>query len=140
MDNALKGFLLAAGVIITCLIIGIGFLVAREASATASSSSALLSDFQNELSESNITRYDGLEVAGSDVVNFIKKQLEGQSKEVKNFYIKVVQVGKSRSYDQKSDLAGLRKYGHVDYIVPSSRFTGKVERDLNGVIVGITFE
>ena len=36
MDNALKGLVLAAGVVLTCMILGLGFYIAREAKATAS--------------------------------------------------------------------------------------------------------
>ena len=35
MENSLKGLLLAAGTIITCIIISLGFYIAREAKDTA---------------------------------------------------------------------------------------------------------
>ena len=36
MENSLKGLMLAAGIIITCIIISLGFYIAREARDTAS--------------------------------------------------------------------------------------------------------
>ena len=72
MDNALKGLLLSVGVILTCLVVGIGFYIAREAKATAMVSANALSEFRKELSENPITKFDDISVKGSDVINFTK--------------------------------------------------------------------
>ena len=43
MDNGLKGLLLAAGTIITCIIVSLGFYIAREARDTAASGAGTIS-------------------------------------------------------------------------------------------------
>ncbi len=43
MENSLKGLLLAAGTIITCVIIGLGFYIAREARDTAANGAGQIS-------------------------------------------------------------------------------------------------
>lgn len=141
MEQALKGFMLAAGIAVTCLVIGVGFLVAREAGSAAAASSTLLSEFKSELSESGLTRYDGLEINGSDVINFIKKQFNNSYSDTQELqYIKVVKYGKTNTFYSGSDLKGLRTYGHANYIAPTLRLTGKIVRDLNDVIIGVIFE
>ena len=49
MENSLKGLMLAAGIIITCIIISLGFYIAREASDTASSGTGQINELQQNL-------------------------------------------------------------------------------------------
>ena len=48
MENSLKGLLLAGGTVITCIIIGLGFYIAREARDTASAGSGQINRLNAE--------------------------------------------------------------------------------------------
>lgn len=140
MDNALKGLIIAAGVAITCFIISIGFYFARESKTISAESANNLNDFSNELSESDITMYDGLEITGSDVVNFIKKELgEYGDSDTAPFYVFVKTVIAENTYQNNINFANMQNFTHSMYIKPISKFIGEVVRDGNNVIIGIRF-
>lgn len=140
MESALKGLMLAAGVILTCVVIGIGFFVAREAKATAVTSTQRLSEFKKELSESDFTKFDDVTVAGSDVVNFTKRTL-GMYKEDEEapVYVRIETATHSQNYNNVKYIKTLRDVTNVRYVSPLNTFEGEVIRDENEVIVGIVF-
>ena len=59
MENSLKGLMLAAGIIITCIIISLGFYIAREARDTASEGTGQINQLQAEFTDASKTMYDG---------------------------------------------------------------------------------
>ena len=73
MENSLKGLMMAAGIIITCIIISLGFYIAREASDTASSGTGQINELQAEFADTSKMMYDNTEVSGSEVINVIRK-------------------------------------------------------------------
>ncbi len=75
LTTALKLIVFAVSVLITCTVVLIGFKATEEAKRISASAINQLSDINNNIVESNITMYDGNEVYGSDVVNFIKKTI-----------------------------------------------------------------
>ena len=75
MENSLKGLLLAAGTIITCVVISLSFFIAREAKNTANNGANQINQLNAEFMESDKTIYDGARVSGSEVINVIKKFL-----------------------------------------------------------------
>lgn len=140
MDNSLKGFLLAAGAIITCMVLSLGFYFARESRAVSSTSANKLNNFSSELSESDLTMYDGTEVTGSDVVNFIKKQLgEYTATEIAPVYTYVKTVKSENTYNNGVAVAEIKNFTNTKYINPLGKFTGQIVRDANKVIIGIKF-
>ena len=68
MENSLKGLMLAAGIIITCIIISLGFYIAREARDTASEGTGQINQLQAEFTDASKTMYDGTEVSGNSVM------------------------------------------------------------------------
>ncbi len=146
MENSLKGLMLAAGIIITCVIISLGFYIAREASDTASAGTGQLTELQAQFADTSKTIYDNATVSGSEVLNAIRKFAD------ETIGIKVVTKKKSTYYIYNfSDTDGsLKKQSSVEYktaqdaskdnyINPTGKFTGQVVRDVNGVITGIIF-
>ena len=146
MENSLKGLMLAAGIIITCIIISLGFYIAREASDTASSGTGQINELQAEFADTSKTMYENTEVSGSEVINVIRK-FSDEMIGVK------VQTKKNTSYYiyQFSDTDGsLKNVSSLDYktaqnavsdnyINPTGRFLGSVVRDANGTITGLSF-
>ena len=55
MENSLKGLMLAAGIIITCIIISLGFYIAREARDTASEGTGQINQLQAEFTDASKT-------------------------------------------------------------------------------------
>lgn len=73
MDNSLKALILAAGVVITCVVVGLGFFVSREAKNFASDGISQMNGIMSEYSNVNAQIYDGLRVSGQEVINVIEK-------------------------------------------------------------------
>ncbi len=147
MENSLKGLMLAAGIIITCVVISLGFIIAREAKDTASGGVDQINMLNAEFAESDKTLYDGATVSGSEVLNVIKKYQGAnigilvKTNKIEACYgvtfneatgAQTGQTGKSYAdaLDPTSD----------QYINPYGNFKGKVVRDANNVIVGLVFE
>lgn len=146
MENSLKGLMLAAGIIITCIIISLGFYIAREARDTASSGTGQINQLQAEFSDTSKTMYDGTEVSGSEVVNVIRKFSDD------TMGIKVVTSKSSVYYGyvfsesdgalgdkSASSYKNAQDVTRQSYINPTGRFAGSVVRDTNGVITGLVF-
>ncbi|MBQ5917845.1 MAG: hypothetical protein IIW92_04720 [Lachnospiraceae bacterium] len=147
MDNSLKGLILAAGTIITCVVISLGFFIAREAKDTASNGANQINKLNSEFVESDKVIYDGATVSGSEVINVIKK--------FKNEKLGIlVKTNKSKTYygysfdENDGDIIGQVNSKNVDptdsdsvnYVNPYVNFVGRIIRDKNEVITGIVFE
>lgn len=140
MENSLKGLILAAGISITCLVISLGFYTAREARVISSITTEKLSVLGRELQESDYTVYDGKQVLGSDVTNFIKKYLGPYSStEVSPIYVYVKTALSEKAYVNGSEIGQIRDFTHSQYINPLGKFRGAIIRDENDVIRGISF-
>ncbi len=146
MENSLKGLSLAAGIIITCIVISLGFYIAREASDTASLGAGQISKLNAEFSDASLTIYDGTEISGSEVVNVIRKSEEDtvgilvMTAKTTTYYIHEFdpvsgEILKTASTSYKS----ARDASSENYINPTGRFEGTVVRDINGTITGLVF-
>lgn len=151
MDNGLKGLLLAAGTIITCIVVSLGFYIAREAKDTAVSGAGSISKLNSEFNDNDKTMYDGLSVSGSEVLNVITKFA---SEEI-CIRVETIASGKAGKYahygyglKSGNELGGTsgcnkledaKKNGKVNYINPNASFEGSVQRNANDVITCITF-
>ncbi len=146
MDNSLKGLILAAGVIITCLVVGIGFYISREASAAATNGTGQISRMNKEVAESDKVMYDGLDVTGSEVINAINKyksediSVKVQTKKSIVYYNRLLsdddkELGNNSSASVKNTQQITSDY----YINQKAQFTGEILRDVNDTIIGISF-
>jgi hypothetical protein len=132
--------MLAAGVILTCMVIGVGFYIAREAQSTAQASSNQLSEYKKDIEESGYIKYDGMSVSGSDVVNFAKKNLSSyDSDNVAPVYVSIKTSLHDETYETNNYLKSLRDFTNQRYVNPVNMFEGTVIRDENEVIVGVIF-
>ncbi len=147
MENSLKGLILAAGTIITCVVISLGFYISKEAQATASAGTSRIGKINSEFSESDKSMYDGSKVSGNEVINAIKK-VSGQE-------VCICVVTKTNStyygysFDENSgELKNQNKNTYniaqsatsASYINPYAIFKGTVIRNENGAITGIKFQ
>ena len=146
MENSLKGLMLAAGIIITCIIISLGFYIAREASDTASSGTGQINELQAEFADTSKTMYENTEVSGSEVINVIRKfsdEMIGvrvQTKKNTSYYIyQFSDADGSLKNASSLDYKSAQNAASVNYINPTGRFLGAVVRDANGTITGLSF-
>ncbi len=146
MDNSLKGLILAAGTIITCIVVGLGFFIAREARDTAASGAGQISKLNAEFNESDKVMYDGLSVSGSEVINVINK-FKNQDLSIKvttgkgTFYYNHTLNGDGNSLGSGSgtSVKEAQKTTSSNYINPNAQFMGAVVRDANNAIIGLAF-
>ena len=136
MNNGLKALLLAASTIITCIIVGLGFSLAKEAKQIGNYVTEELHEYRNTIEEWDFMKYDGVTVYGADVVNLMKKELYDDKGEIR---ITVNEGGSSRSYETKAEAETASDYENPAYIVPVSEYVGCVKRDANEVIVELVF-
>lgn len=78
MSNGLKGLTLAAGVIITCIVISIGFFVTREAKDIAAQGIGQMGEYTTEMANGGIEFYNGLTLSGNEVIRTAKR-LKGKT-------------------------------------------------------------
>lgn len=146
MENSLKGLMLAAGIIITCIIISLGFYIAREASDTASSGTGQINELQAEFADTSKTMYENTEVSGSEVINVIRKfsdemiGIKVQTKKNTSYYIyQFSDADGSLKNASSLDYKTAQNAVSANYINPTGRFLGSVVRDANGTITGLSF-
>lgn len=136
MNNGLKALLIAASTIITCIIVGLGFHMARQAKQIGNYVVEDLHQYSRTIEERDYTKYDGVTVYGSDVTNLIKKENGGSAQGVRI----TVQAGKQTvSYATKENSENARNPESPVYIAPTVRYLGIVLRNENDVITELKF-
>ncbi|HHT97958.1 MAG TPA: hypothetical protein GXZ90_08715 [Clostridiales bacterium] len=147
MDNSLKGLLLAAGVIITCIVVSLGFYISREANAAATSGVGQISRMNKEISESDKSMYDGLVVTGAEVINAIKKNRKEdvavvvETKKAGRVSYNRVLSGDDSSIggESSASVVEAQNITNNNYINQNAQFVGTVIRDVNDTIIAIKF-
>lgn len=147
MENSLKGLMLAAGIIITCIIISLGFYIARQAKSTAQSGAGELQKLQAEFDDSTKAIYDGTIISGSEVRNAIRK-FQGEkmgilvtTKKNSTYYgYQFSAESGELSEAAAGDYTKAQTEGNASYINPNGKFSGTLVRDVNGSITGIVFK
>ncbi|HAB60295.1 MAG TPA: hypothetical protein DCE48_06245 [Lachnospiraceae bacterium] len=146
MDNSLKGLILAAGTIITCIVISLGFYISREARDTAASGAGQISKLNAEFNESDKVMYDGLSVSGSEVINVINKFKNGDiaiqvnTKKCSTYYDNVLDDKQTEIIGTSSSSVKSAQNSQSNaYINPNGQFLGSIIRDVNYTIIGIIF-
>ena len=152
---ALRKFIEDLGpIIITLLVIGLGFLAFMSNRGMFDKITAKSNDTMNSMVESNITQYNRSDIPGNEVLNAISSFMNSSDEiyiEVKNASSDVVYLYPNRQItsDQRQTSAEVlealkkaKQKGAAEYISPKSKYTGTVQYhpDDDTVIVGILFE
>ena len=141
MSNVTKFLLLAFSLMITCLLVVYFNRVLDVGLDTSDTAVDKLNEFHKELSESEFTMYDDKEIGGSDVVNYIKKQLGSiDSTDEANIYVHVITSTSDHSYRNSTSISDIQNFTSVRYIKPTAKFRCNVIRDANDVIIGVSFQ
>lgn len=142
MENSLKGLILAAGIVITCLVIGVGFYVSREAKSASVKATGQINEITGELDEPAKVMYDGAVVSGREVLEVIQKYYSHPNEKME---IKVATLVEPTTYNSYGSVGETMKNytqtkpNQKDYINPAGKFLGKVERNASKIITGISF-
>lgn len=147
MENSLKGLILAAGTIITCVVISLGFYISREAKDTASNGANQINKLNAEFLESDKTIYDGATVSGSEVINVIKRFAGDKlgvcvatNKSVLCYGYNVDVTSGNIVDKSQNNVSNAYNEDNDAYINPYASFKGKIIRDDNDLITAIYFE
>lgn len=143
MDNSLKGLILAAGVVITCIVVGLGFYISREAKNTSSGGISQITKMNSEYQDVSKKMYDGIKVSGREVVEAIAKYKEEitEGKFAITVYTGKVNEGAGGiHFDETSyPYEEAKQVKNSKYINPDGNFLGKTISDENEVITEMTF-
>lgn len=139
LEISVKGLTLAVVVIIACVLAAISLYMVQRGKSTMNSGNNQYSVLMSDYTELDKTIYDGLEVSGDDVIRVIDQMATDSNVSVR-VYTLLNPIGSgaggkmyttdSYSFSSKSD---------KDYINPSATFKGKVTKNENGIVVGISF-
>jgi hypothetical protein len=151
MENSLKAIIIGAGVVITMIVVSIGFLLMRSGQSTAQNAINRLDQISSEMSESQYTMYDGMEIRGSEVVNVLRKYKDEYIgicvKTKKNpsgvwYVYDVTLIGNEAEIGSPStkSISDTMDETKDEYINPNGVFIGSIARDENGRIAALMFE
>ena len=133
IEIAPRALLLAAGVVLTVVLISIMITQFKSAEEMVNISSDMISERTEELKTGEIMDLDGMEVNGADVVNVCKRELgKGLSITLKN-------GSNSKTYSDTESLSRLKDYESSEYVKPSTLWKCKVVKNKNGIITEILF-
>lgn len=141
MSHSTKFLLLAASVIITCVLVWYGFLLLNMGSELSNNTMSQMQKLNNDIKDSGIMRFnDNDSVAGSDIVNLMKEYLgDYEAGETGPIYITVVEGESDHTYNNGTCIKDIKNFSNERYIPPTAVFSGKVITNENDVIVGVKF-
>lgn len=149
MNNGLKALLIAAGIIITCIVAGLAFQNTREGKAQASSAFAQFNTTMSEYQDLGKSMYDGLLVSGAEVRRLIENSITAkeyvQIKVVtgdgtEKGYVYETYDEEKKKLSKESKMLPSDEMGSDGYINSRAVFLGSITKDENGIIIQIVFE
>ncbi|HPU63950.1 MAG TPA: hypothetical protein PK304_07330 [Mobilitalea sp.] len=138
-------FLTVVGVILVGIIV---YYIMHSVKSTAKIADSVIAGTEKtavDFEEYDIVKYDGEEIRGSEVINFIKKYLGDYSEtEEAPIYAEVITkmsgTTYSNKYINKKHIYDIKNFSDQEhYIKPTAIFIGKVIRNENDVLIGIKF-
>lgn len=147
ISNALKGLLIAAGVIIVCILIALAFGIVRNGKNYTNNGNNQFSSMMSPYDDLEISSYDGLAVSGTEVKTVIAKFVD-ESLSIK-VYTKENLLNEKNGVTETNKLYTIYDSTHKvidedkvspNYINPLANFTGKVYRNENNIIYMIEFK
>ena len=152
MSHGLKLLLMAAGAIITCVVVVVGFQLTKSGKSDTSKASEQYTGVMSSYDNVQLTSYEDMEVSGADVVNFIKDNasalVNSQINQIKvTTKLRDSQTYTASTYNNetvqtlKNDVNSNQGITTAaNYINPSGTFQCTITRNSNGMITEITFQ
>lgn len=131
MENSLTGLMMAAGTIITCMIISLAFFLAREGKGLVMEASNQMQETRINISEQDKLQYDRVYITGSQVITAIKKY--------ENNHALTVTTKKAVIQFPISSMESVYDSASKNFIPPNGKFWSTIKRNASGVITGFQF-
>lgn len=146
ISNVIKLLIFAAGVILSCILVAIGFYIGRSGKSYVNNGSNQYSKMMSDYDDLDITMYDELEVPGKELTSLIEK-FPAESVEIEVYTTKNLSNADNNVADKGvlskiytvTDHAVVTDKLSPNYINPIATFVGKVSRNENGIVYLITF-
>lgn len=152
MSHGLKLLLMAAGAIITCVVVVVGFQLTKSGKSDTNKASEQYTSVMSNYDEVQLTSYEEMEVSGADVVNYIKENAASIVNSQINQIIVTTKASGAQTYaattyesktveDLKNTVNSNQSVStDVNYINPSGAFYCTITRNSNGMIKVVSFE
>lgn len=125
MENALKGLMMAAGVVLTCMVIAFGFYSADVAKATAAEETREMEAYEQRLFESNYLAYDGSTITGSELINFLRFELNRKINGENSLAYFEISDTKTIRLTAPAEVKALTDSGTENYVPPYGAYIGE---------------
>lgn len=137
-DVAPQALLLAAGVVLSIVLISIMVNQFEQARAMAAAVSDNMIGATESIKCANVMQYDGVEVTGADVRNFYKKYMQDGMPE--EFLSMTVDNGISSNTGLlPGEYRSMTDSGSDGYVNPIDRYYCTIDRNANGIILNVAF-
>ncbi len=141
MENGLKALLIGAGAMITMMVISLGLYMYHTSEQFALRLEGEIQQQHYLQEERELTQWEGREVYGSTVINFIKKN------SAKDWGVCIVQLNGGTSWYNRAPggetgivpVKSLYAEGESTYVHPLGRYKATIQYNKNQVAVGIIF-
>ncbi len=137
MSDSTKFLLLAATVIVICVLVAAGFMMVKNGQSSVSGGVNQFNEMASDYADVNLAGYDGGIVLGSEVRSFLRKALD----EKYDFGITVTtnESGTVNYTKETTDLDLQTDSTEPDYINPHGQFLGEIHKNENGMVKSVTF-
>lgn len=147
MSHGLKLLLIAAGAIITCIVVVVGFQLTKSGKNDTNKASEQFSSVTADYDDVKLASYDDLTISGSDVATCIMdcKSLLASTEYDFTIHINTIANNTGIDYTRSTYEAyyatntAIANSTEDNYINPTAQFKGSVSRNANGIINKITF-
>ena len=144
VDIAPQALLMAAGVILSIVLISVMVAQMNSAGEMSNLVSNDIAEKVDDIRNSSIMQYDGLTVNGADVVNFYKKQFDDYPAGTRAPFIIEIDHSNDGSengiqYTDGSNSGNMRDSASSQYVKPSSLWKCTVHKNKNGIITKVSF-
>ena len=141
--------MIIAVVVLTLLIVTLGFNFYKTGKSTADTAQNELSNFNTTLVESKYTDYEGRTVLGNEVISFLNTNANTEiaiqvvtasgSNKIYNYATIDMTGDPTDAQTNNTAIAAAKKKGDATYINPNGKFECTLNRDANSTITGIIF-
>lgn len=141
--------IIIAVIVLTLLLVTLGFNFYKTGKSTADTAQNELSNFNTTLVESKYTDYEGRTVLGNEVISFLNTNANTEiaiqvvtasgSNKIYNYATIDMTGDPTDAQTNNTAIAAAKKKGDATYINPNGKFECMLNRDANSTITGIIF-
>lgn len=141
--------IIIAVIVLTLLLVTLGFHFYKTGKSTADTAQNELSNFNTTLVESKYTDYEGRTVLGNEVISFLNTNANTEiaiqvvtasgSNKIYNYATIDMTGDPTDAQTNNTAIAAAKKKGDATYINPNGKFECTLNRDANSTITGIIF-